>query len=97
MLRRECGPIRGNPDRAAELGWGNRAAGMSGGTGVPRSVPNTPKLAWVSCRAPLPVRLLKGYVGIIGERGPSSEKKNRLRELLRHALDGKGAEFPVLT
>jgi hypothetical protein len=25
-----------------------------------------------------------------------SEKKNRLRELLRHALDGKGAEFAVL-
>jgi hypothetical protein len=36
------------------------------GDGVPRSVPNIAKLAWVPSRAPLPVRLLKVYVGIIG-------------------------------
>jgi hypothetical protein len=34
------------------------------GDGVPRSVPNIAKLAWVPSRAPLPVRLLKVYVGI---------------------------------
>jgi hypothetical protein len=34
------------------------------GDGVPRSVPNVAKVAWVPSRAPLPVRLLKVYVGI---------------------------------
>jgi hypothetical protein len=31
---------------------------------VPHSVPNVAKLAWDPSRAPLPVRLLKVYVGI---------------------------------
>jgi hypothetical protein len=34
------------------------------GDGVPHSVPNVAKLAWDPSRAPLPVRLLKVYVGI---------------------------------
>ena len=38
--------------------------GVVWGDGVPRSVPNIAKLAWVPSRAPLPVRLLKVYVGI---------------------------------
>jgi hypothetical protein len=39
---------------------------------VPRGVPNVAKLAWVRVCAPLPVRLLKVYVGIAGG-GPSSD------------------------
>jgi hypothetical protein len=46
MLRREFGPIRGNPDRAAALGWGNREAGVTG-DGVPRGIPNAAQLARV--------------------------------------------------
>jgi hypothetical protein len=46
MLQREFDPIRGNPDRAAELGWGNRAAGVTG-DGVPRGIPNVAQPARV--------------------------------------------------
>jgi hypothetical protein len=92
MLRRKFGPIRphhgvgGGGMRSgsgAELGRGNRAAGVRGDR-VPRGVPNTAKLAWVPSRAPLPVRLLKLYVGIVmrpqcGERwvGVWNRRKHR--------------------
>ena len=74
MLRREFRPIRShlgdawgsqecNPDRALSY-VGVTVRQGCGGDGVPRGVPNVAKLAWVPFRAPLPVRLLKVYVGI---------------------------------
>ena len=52
-------PDPGQSGSGAELGRGNRAAGVA-----PRGVPNVAKLAWVRVCAPLPVRLLNLYVSI---------------------------------
>jgi hypothetical protein len=51
---------------------------------VPRGVPNIAKLAWVPSRAPLPVRLLKLYVGIdrrrVAEHIPLPMLSQRVRK-----------------
>ena len=60
-----CGVQRGDANRiGAELGRGNKCGRSVGGDGVPHGEPNVAKLAVRPCHAPLPVRLLKVYVGI---------------------------------
>ena len=50
---------------------------------MPRGVPNAAKLAWVRVCAPLPVRLLKVYVGIDRTR-PTEYIQCGYSALLRH-------------